>query len=49
MIKYPQKPAAIMTTGNLYLNYEKKKVSMKTRLPSRVCGKRFKNINNYYD
>lgn len=24
--------------GEPILNYEKKKVSMKTRLPSRVCG-----------
>ena len=49
MIKYPQKPAAIMTTGNLYLNYEKKKVSLKN--PLTLTGLRgiIKNINNYYD
>ena len=32
MIKYPQKPAVIMAAGNLYLNYEKKKVSTKNPL-----------------
>ena len=49
MIKYPQKPAAIMTTGNLYLNYEKKKVSMKNPLALTGLRGKFKNINNYYD
>ena len=32
MIKYPQKPAAISDGENYYLNYEKKKVSMKNPL-----------------
>lgn len=46
MINILKKPAAIMTTGNLYLNYEKKKVSMKN--PLALTGLRgiIKNINN---
>lgn len=35
-----------MTTGNLYLNYEKKKVPMKTRLPLTGLRGIIKNINN---